>query len=214
MQIDEKGLNLLKTLEGKRNKAYCLQDGGITIGYGKWFSFNSYEVRTGKITKFTYWNDKKCEQELLKEVKQIETYLTKIIPFKPTQNQFNALVSYGFNRGCGNLLKLLQAGKGDAVKTGLLMSVMWGSNTTYKASLINRRLKEMRMYFDGYIPSYVKINKQSTRTAIEWLQYKLNIKRSGVWDNQTQKRVKEYLRINNTKIINRKEIKKISNYSI
>lgn len=214
MKTSKNGIKLLKSLEGKSNKAYQLKDGGITIGYGSYYSFNSFEVKTGIIKKDTYWSDKKCEEELMKEVSRIEKYLNKILPFKATQNQFDALISYAYNRGCGGLLALLKAGKGDCVETGLLMVELWGTNKNYKASLINRRLKEMNTYFKNYIPSYKSINKNSSKTSIKWLQYKLNVAIDGIYGTKTTKRVNEYLRINKAKTINRKEIKKISNYSI
>ena len=99
-RIGQAGLALIKQFEGCRLIAYQCSAGVWTIGYG-------HTVGVYKGMKIT---QKKAEAYLLQDVAKIEKYINNpsYVPFTAqlNQNQFDALVSFAFNLGQGNVKKL------------------------------------------------------------------------------------------------------------
>lgn len=99
-RIGQAGLALIKQFEGCRLIAYQCSAGVWTIGYG-------HTVGVYKGMKIT---QKKAEAYLLQDVAKFEKYINNpsYVPFtdKLNQNQFDALVSFAFNLGQGNVKKL------------------------------------------------------------------------------------------------------------
>ena len=111
MRVSERGLDLIKEFEGLRLKAYRDIVGILTIGYG----------HTGPdVTEDLEITKEKADQLLLEDVKHSEACVNRHIQgIAIHQNQFDALVSFVFNLGCGNLhrstlLKCLLDGDDDA----------------------------------------------------------------------------------------------------
>lgn len=99
-KISQVGLDLIKQFEGCRLTAYQCSAGVWTIGYG-----HTTGVHRGmKITRA------QAEAYLKQDVAKFEKYVNNAsyVPFtdKLNQNQFDALVSFAFNLGQGNLMKL------------------------------------------------------------------------------------------------------------
>lgn len=99
-KISQAGLDLIKQFEGCRLVAYQCSAGAWTIGYG-----HTVGVHRGmKITQA------QAEAYLKQDVAKFEKYVNNAsyVPFtdKLNQNQFDALVSFAFNLGQGNLMKL------------------------------------------------------------------------------------------------------------
>ena len=99
-KISQAGLDLIKQFEGCRLTAYQCSAGVWTIGYG-----HTAGVHRGmKITQA------QTEAYLKQDVAKFEKYVNNAsyVPFtdKLNQNQFDALVSFAFNLGQGNLMKL------------------------------------------------------------------------------------------------------------
>lgn len=99
-KISQAGLDLIKQFEGCRLTAYQCSAGVWTIGYG-----HTAGVRKGmKITQA------QADAYLKQDVAKFEKYVNNAsyVPFtsKLNQNQFDALVSFVFNLGQGNLMKL------------------------------------------------------------------------------------------------------------
>ncbi len=99
-KISQAGLDLIKQFEGCRLVAYQCSAGVWTIGYG-----HTAGVHRGmKITQA------QAEAYLKQDVAKFEKYVNNAsyVPFtdKLNQNQFDALVSFAFNLGQGNLMKL------------------------------------------------------------------------------------------------------------
>lgn len=99
MKISENGLKLIAKFEGFRACPYLDAVGVPTIGYGNTFYPNGKKVTMDdpKITK-------EKALELLKYVaddfaKQVD----KVVVRELNQNQFDALVSFAYNLGIGNL---------------------------------------------------------------------------------------------------------------
>lgn len=99
-RIGQAGLALIKQFEGCRLTAYQCSAGVWTIGYG-------HTVGVYKGMKIT---QKKAEAYLLQDVAKFEKYINNpsYVPFTAqlNQNQFDALVSFAFNLGQGNVKKL------------------------------------------------------------------------------------------------------------
>lgn len=103
MQISEKGVELVAKYEGCRLEAYKCPAGVWTIGYGHTAGVNQ--------------GDKLASQEAAKELlrKDLAKYSGYVnncvekgqITFMLTQNMFDALTSFCYNCGAGNLQKLV-----------------------------------------------------------------------------------------------------------
>lgn len=105
MRTSEKGLALIRQAEGLRLRAYKCPAGVWTIGYG-----TTAGVKEGLvITK------ERAEELLREDVKRFEDQVMRLVKVRLTQGQFDALVSFIYNLGAGNLsnstlLRLLNAG--------------------------------------------------------------------------------------------------------
>lgn len=94
MKISEKGLGLIRSFEGLELKSYKDSIGILTIGYGSTGS----HVKSGMvITK------EEAEDLLKQDVSRFESGVNNLVKVPLTQNQFDALVSFSFNLGLGNL---------------------------------------------------------------------------------------------------------------
>ena len=106
MEISQVGIELIKQFEGCRLKAYKDAVGVWTIGYG-----HTVDVKEGiEISQH--------QAEVILEVDlcEYEGYINKYVQVPLTQNQFDALVSWVYNLGVGNLrsstmLRVLNEGK-------------------------------------------------------------------------------------------------------
>lgn len=93
MKISDKGLALIKKYEGLRLKAYKCPAGIWTVGYGS----TGPHVKSGmEIT------EAQANALLMLDVSRFETGVNALASCK-TQGQFDALVSFAFNLGLGNL---------------------------------------------------------------------------------------------------------------
>ena len=102
MKTSPKGVSLIKSFEGCRLKAYKCPAGVWTIGYG----YTAGVKEGDTITQETA--DDYLRNDLAKYEKAVQNY-DGIYNFN--QNQFDALVSFTYNCGVGNLKNLTQNGK-------------------------------------------------------------------------------------------------------
>ncbi|MFN1150344.1 lysozyme, partial [Serratia liquefaciens] len=105
MKISDKGLKLIQSFEGFREKAYLCPAGIWTIGYG-----HTKNLYPGQIISK---ND--ATMRLLGDVSDAERIVRQNVSVQLSQHQFDALVSFVFNLGEGNfvqstLLKRLNTG--------------------------------------------------------------------------------------------------------
>ena len=90
MKISKQGLELIKSFEGCRLKAYQDIGGVWTIGYG-----HTDNVKSGDII-----TQKKADELLLKDLERFEKHVNTYVPiYDFNQNQYDALVSFAFNIG-------------------------------------------------------------------------------------------------------------------
>lgn len=98
MRISKKGINLIKKFEGCRLTAYKCPAGIWTIGYG-----HTEGVKQGqKITQ------EQADNYLIQDLKKYENHVKNIVNLPLNQNQFDALVSFCYNCGAGNLMTLVK----------------------------------------------------------------------------------------------------------
>jgi|TARA_B100000073_G_C23729639_1_gene570402 lysozyme len=104
--ISDKGIGIIKQFEGCQLIAYQDAVGVWTIGYG-----HTKNVSEGDII-----SSAQAEALLLKELKEYEDYVNKLVTVPLHDYQFDALVSWTYNLGPTNLanstmLKKLNEGK-------------------------------------------------------------------------------------------------------
>ena len=94
MKISAAGLKLIKEFEGLRLTTYTCAAGVLTIGYGS----TGAHVTPGKTI-----TEAEAEALLLKDLARFEAGVAELITKPLSQGQFDALVSFSFNLGCGAL---------------------------------------------------------------------------------------------------------------
>lgn len=102
------GIELICHFEGYEAKPYMCPGGELTIGYG-------HVIRDHEKTYLTYVNQNQARQLLHNDLHRFENAVNKLVTVPLEQHQFDALVSFAFNVGPGNLerstlLKKLNAG--------------------------------------------------------------------------------------------------------
>jgi len=97
MTTSQKAVDLIKKYEGFFTDAYLCPAGVPTIGYGSTMWSDGKKVVIGQKI-----NLENAEKLLLWELRNKEHCLNRL---RLNQNQFDALMSFVYNVGCGNLLK-------------------------------------------------------------------------------------------------------------
>lgn len=110
MKTSTNGINLIKSFEGLRLKAYDDSVGVWTIGFGTIKYPNGTRVKAGDSC-----TSQQAEDYLHNDLTSFENAVNRLVKAKLTQNQFDALVSFTYNLGETNLskstlLKKLNAG--------------------------------------------------------------------------------------------------------
>lgn len=139
MKISQKGLDLIKKWEGCKLTAYKCPAGIWTIGYGS----TGPHVKQGMVI-----TQAQADALLLKDVSRFELGVNAMAS-KFTQGQFDALVSFAFNLGLGNLasstlLKKHKAGDYAAAADNFGKWVNAGGKRL--AGLVKRRADERALY--------------------------------------------------------------------
>ena len=110
MKTSQYGIDLIKYYEGLELDAYQCAAGVWTIGYG-----HTKGVQPGDT-----WSEDHANHMLERELEEYENYVNTAVNVPLSQNQFDALVSWVYNLGNGNLtsstmLKVLNSGDYDGV---------------------------------------------------------------------------------------------------
>lgn len=144
MEISTRGLELIKKSEGLRLQAYQDVIGKWTIGYGHLIKFPEEQG----LLDF-HISDTFAENLLLRDVQDAVKCVNDKVQVLLTQPQFDALVSFTFNLGCGalnrsTLLRLLNAGEYARASEQFLLWDKAGGKPV--AGLTKRRQEEKRMF--------------------------------------------------------------------
>lgn len=140
MKTSEEGKRFIKEKEGLRLEAYRCSGGILTIGYGH----TAYVVPGMIINKI------QAEKFFLEDLEQkAEAIINRLVKVPLTQGQYDALVSFVFNLGAGNLmkstlLKLLNAGDYTGAAEQFERWNKSGGKVT--AGLVKRRAEEKQMF--------------------------------------------------------------------
>lgn len=137
-KIGQAGLKLIMEFEGCRLAAYKCAAGVWTIGYG----------HTAGVVEGQTITQAQAEEYLKQDVAKFESYVNNVayvpITEQLTQNQFDALVSFAYNCGAGNL-KTLCAGRTAAqIATVMLQYNKAGGKEL--AGLTKRRKAEVALF--------------------------------------------------------------------
>ena len=105
MNISNTGIDLIKHFEGCETEAYLCPAGVPTIGYGHIKGVQMGDVIT----------EAQAHEMLVEELDEYESYINDLVTVSLNQNQFDAMVSWVYNLGGGNLrastlLKVLNSG--------------------------------------------------------------------------------------------------------
>ena len=140
MKTSNKGIDLIKKHEGLRLTAYLDAVGVPTIGYG-----STRGVKMG-----TTITEQQAHDLLMKDVAIAENDV-KVHNLALNQNQFDALVSFTFNLGGGNLskstlLRKVRANPCDPTIKAEFMRWVYGGGKVLPG-LVRRRKEEAELYF-------------------------------------------------------------------
>lgn len=92
MKTSREGIALIKRFEGFEAEAYICPGGRWTIGYG-----HTKDVKPGSVI-----TEERAEKLLIEDVAEAERYVQAYVHAPLRQNQFDALVSFVYNVGCGS----------------------------------------------------------------------------------------------------------------
>lgn len=153
MKISQNGLNLIKSFETLVLYTYDDLDtsipkriiskgmsikGTLTIGYG----------HTGTDVKPEMVIDKEEAERLLKnDLKIAEKAVNTAVKIPLDQNQYDALVSFTFNAGSGNLKKLIANRNFDQIAKAILLYNKSKGKTCN--GLVKRRQAEQKLFIKG-----------------------------------------------------------------
>lgn len=139
MKLGKKGLKLIKEFEGLKLRAYQDTGGVWTIGYG-----HTRNAKPGLTI-----TEKQATKLLVADVYDAEKGVERATKVDLTQNEFDALVSFTFNLGVGQLLKstlLKKLNRGD--KEGAADEFLrWVYDNGKKLRGLERRREAERVLF-------------------------------------------------------------------
>jgi lysozyme len=146
-KLSQKGLDLIKSFEGLSLKPYVCAGGINTIGYGNTYYMNGKKV-TLQDPKITVLQ----AEELLRN--SLSTYEKAVDSFcrdDISQSQFDALASFCYNVGTGNLQKstLIKKVNANPQDTTIRAEFMKWNKAAGKVllGLTRRRTAEANLYF-------------------------------------------------------------------
>lgn len=145
MEINEKGLNLVKEFEGCRLTAYVDAVGVLTIGYG-----NTSHAKKGlKITQ------EQAEAWLKEDLKTAEKAVDKWqAHYSFNENEASALISFTFNCGAGSLNNLVKNGSRTKAEIARYITLYnKGINGKVLAGLTRRRKAEKELFLTPADPA-------------------------------------------------------------
>ncbi len=153
MKISEKRLALIKEFEGCELNAYRCPSNVLTIGWG-----HTEDVQEGQTI-----TQEQADNMLIADMEKYEGYVNncKEMGFTLNQNKFDALVSFTYNCGPGNLATLVKDRDSSTVAEKILLYVN-GANGPLEG-LVRRRKAERDLFLDGNcetVQEPIKVNAE------------------------------------------------------
>lgn len=141
MTTSKNGIELIKQFEGVRLTAYkpVTTERYWTIGYGHYGPDVYQGMRITHAQAETY---------LISDLRKFEAYVNACY-LTLTQNQFDALVSFTYNCGAGNLKTLIKNRNIKEIGDALLLYNKAGGKVLN--GLTKRRQAERKLFFKGYV---------------------------------------------------------------
>lgn len=137
MKTSNEAKEMIKKFEGCILNTYKDVGGYYTIGYGHLTNDANYQRITQKQANELFESDIKIVEEA------VNRYMPK---YNFNQNQYDALVSFTFNCGSGNLNKLTANGQRTIKQISEKMPEYNKSNGKIIKGLVTRRLKEKKLF--------------------------------------------------------------------
>jgi lysozyme len=158
MKISQRGLDLVKAFEscmraigGGKFKAYLDPVNVLTIGWGH------TNHHTPKFDASTVWTQQQCDDALAADMAIFEEVVNRLVKVPLHQHQFDALVSFAYNLGEGNLSKsalLRKLNAGDYTGAAKEFPNWVRAGGQVLAGLVRRRNSEMVMFMGGHDVNY------------------------------------------------------------
>lgn len=143
----EKAVKLIKKWEGFRANSYHDPVGVITIGYGTTVYPNGQKVKMGD-----FLTEAKATEYLRLHIeKDVLPAMADLIEVQLTENQFNALVSFVYNLGAGNLKRstlLEKLNQGDFLGAADEFPKWVKAGGKVLQGLVNRRADERALFLE------------------------------------------------------------------
>lgn len=149
MKISDEGLRLIKSFEGYHKK---LANGDCTA-YRTYLGNGKYDIPTigygctVGVKMGMVWSEAKATEELKKEVAKHEGYVSQYVTVPLNQNEFDALVSFSYNCGSGNLKKLVaRLNKEQRTETAKAFLLYVKAQGQTLPGLVSRRTRESSLF--------------------------------------------------------------------
>lgn len=168
MKTSSNGIELIKQFEGCRLKAYKAvpSERYYTIGYGH------YGI---DVTKDMVIDQDTAEKYLYRDLAKFESAVNNL-NMSLSQNMFDALVSFTYNCGAGNLETLVRHRTLSQIADALLLYNKSGGRVL--KGLTNRRKAERTLFLKGY--KSASVSNDYTRIALEVID--------GKWGNGAKRK--------------------------
>lgn len=150
MKTSQRGLSLIKEFEGCLQpiggglfKPYICPAGVLTIGWG------TTNLDGKKFDKNTRWSQAECDAAFANNMGRYEDAVRRLVKVPLNQNQFDALVSFAYNCGEGNLGKstlLRKLNKGDYTGAANQFAVWNKGGGRVLNGLVRRRAAEAKLF--------------------------------------------------------------------
>lgn len=172
MRTSQNGINLIKQFEGCRLKAYkpVAAEKYYTIGWGHYGA---------DVTENMTISQEKADAILVEDLKKFERSVTGT-KLDLNQNQFDALVSFTYNCGAGNLQKLVKDRTLSQIADAMLLYNK-GADKKVLSGLMRRRELERALFLsDGSMTETeikeptANLKRGSKGVGVKWVQTKLN----------------------------------------
>jgi GH24 family phage-related lysozyme (muramidase) len=152
LQISQVGIDLIKKFEGCSLRAYkpVKSELHFTIGYGHY----GPDVKEGEII-----TQAKADALLKKDLQRFVDGVNKWVKVKLNQNQFDALVSFSFNLGLGNLSTstlLEYVNHNDFERAANEFDKWIKAGGVVLAGLVKRRKEEKELFLKSTLPQPTK----------------------------------------------------------